>query len=107
MEGIAAPSDVVTSVVDRALLGDWTNAAVADSRTLTIDHRYTQEGLSADKLKGIDRARANVLFEAAEQADCVAHLALVTLWQSGAAEEDYDDYSYGRGRRYHWSDEDD
>jgi hypothetical protein len=58
-----------------------------------------------DTLKGIDRARAEVLFEAAEQADCVAHLALVTLWQSGAAEGGYNDYSYRGGyRRYHRSD---
>jgi hypothetical protein len=47
------------------------------------------------------------LFEAAEQADCVAHLALVTLWQSGSAEGGYQEYSYGRGRRYHWSDDED
>ena len=68
-----------------------------------------KKGLSIDKLKGVDRARAEVLFEAAEQADCIAHLALVTLWQSGQAEGGYDDYSYGygRGRRYHWSDDED
>ena len=58
-----------------------------------------------DTLKGIDRARAEVLFEAAEQADCVAHLALVTLRQSGEAEGGYDEYSYRGGyRRYHRSD---
>jgi hypothetical protein len=59
-----------------------------------------------DKLKGVDRARAEVLFEAAEQAGWVAHLALVTLWQSGSAEGgDYDYSSYRSGRR-RWYDED-
>ncbi|MCA9185912.1 MAG: hypothetical protein KDA99_09845 [Planctomycetales bacterium] len=73
------------------------------------EHRYTQDGLTIDKLKGIDRARAEVLFTAAEQADCIAHLALVTLWQSGQAEGGYHEFSYGygRGRRYHWSDDED
>ena len=46
-----------------------------------------------------------MLFEAAEQADCVGALALVTLWQSGSAEGGYDEYSHGRGRRYRWSDD--
>ena len=59
-----------------------------------------------DKLKGVDRARAEVLFEAAEQAGWVAHLALVTLWQSGSAEgEDYE-YSRYRSGRHRWYDED-
>ena len=37
----------------------------------------------------------------------MAHLALVTLWQSGEAEAEYDDYEYGYGRGYHWSDDED
>ena len=75
---------------------------------VTLDHCYTQDGLGVDTLKGIDRARAEVLFEAAEQADCVAHLALVTLWQCGEAEGGYDDYSYRGGYRgYHRSDVED
>lgn len=45
--------------------------------------------------------------EAAAQADCAAHLAVVTLCQSGSTEADYEDSSYGRDRRYHWSDEED
>jgi hypothetical protein len=59
-----------------------------------------------DALKGVDRARANVLFAAAEQAGCVAHLALVTFWQSGSAEGGYDG-GYGRYRhRRYWYDDD-
>ena len=70
---------------------------------ITLDHRYTQDGLTVDRLKGTDRARAEVLFAAAEQADCVAHLALLTLWQNGSAEGGYDDYGYGYGRGRYYS----
>ena len=106
-KGIAAPSYGATAVAIGELLGDWQKDADTQKLAVTLDHRYTQDGLSIDKLKGIDRARAEVLFEAAEQADCVAHLALVTLWQSGSAEGGYDEYSYGYGHGYHWSDDED
>jgi hypothetical protein len=104
---ITAPSYGQTAAAIGELLGQWGRTDGPQKLAVTLEHRYSQAGLSIDTLKGVDRARAEVLFEAAEQADCVAHLALVTLWQSGAAEEDYEAYSYGRGRRYHWSDEDD
>ena len=62
---------------------------------------------SADRLKGADRARAEVLFEAAEQARCIAHLALITLWQLGDVDYDHSDYSRRRRRRYgSWYDDD-
>jgi predicted 2-oxoglutarate/Fe(II)-dependent dioxygenase YbiX len=105
--GIAAPSYGASAAAIGELLVKWRDDPGAERLAVTLDHRYTQDGLAMDKLKGIDRARAEVLFEAAEQADCVAHLALVTLWQSGSAEGGYDEYSYGRGRRYQWSDDED
>jgi predicted 2-oxoglutarate/Fe(II)-dependent dioxygenase YbiX len=105
--GISAPSYGESVAALSELLGNWQKDPNAQKLAVTLDHGYTQKGLSVDKLKGIDRARAEVLFEAAERADCVAHLALVTLWQSGSAEGGYDDYSYGRGRGYRWSDYDD
>ena len=55
---------------------------------------------TVDKLKGADRARAEVLFEAAERAGCIAHLALITLWQLGDVDHAYSDYSYRRRRGY-------
>jgi hypothetical protein len=58
-----------------------------------------------DSLKGIDRSQAEVLFEAAERAGCMAHLALVTLWRLGTAECDYDSYSRGWNNSYHWGDD--
>lgn len=85
-KGIAAPSYGATVTVIRELLGDWWNDADAQKLAVALDHRYTQDGLSVDKLKGIDCARAKVLFKVAEQVDCEAHHALVTLWQSESAE---------------------
>lgn len=69
---------------------------------ITLDHAYTKDGLKLELLKGTDRAKADAMFAAAELAGCVAHLAILTHWQSGSAEGDYDYGSsgYGRSRRY-------
>lgn len=87
--------------------GDQKSAA---KLAVILDHQYSEEGLSIDNLKGVDLARANTLFDAAERAGCDAHLALVTLWQSGSAEGDEYHYSYSRRRYSRWDefeDEDD
>lgn len=105
--GVAAPSYGATAAALQELLLDWQKDADAQKLAIILDHRYTQDGLSLDNLKGVDRARAEVLFEAAAQSDCAAHLALLTLWQSGSAEGGYDEYSYGNGRGYSWSDDED
>ena len=65
-----------------------------------LEHRYSKAGLSIDKLKGVDMAKANVLFDAAERSGCDAHLALVTLGQYGEPQEAYEDYRYGSDRYY-------
>lgn len=104
-KGIKAPSYGTTTASIGRLLEKWRNNGDRQRLAVILDHRYTQDNLSMDTLKGTDRARAEVLFEAAEQADCVAHLALITLWQNGEALGGYDDYAYrGRYRRYDWSD---
>ncbi len=106
-QGIAAPTNTATVTVVRALLDQWRAEGAEHKIAVTLEHQYTQDGLTVDKLKGVDRARAEVLFAAAEQAGCVAHLALVTFWQSGSAEGGYDDdYAPYRRRRY-WDDDDD
>ena len=64
-----------------------------------LDHQYTPDGLSFSGLKSSDAARAKVLSEAAERAGCVAHLCLVHIEESGAAQEIYHGYR-GRGRGY-------
>lgn len=106
---IAAPCSGPAVDAIRKLLGDWPKKNV-HKIAVALDHHYSQVGLKVDMLKGIDRARADVLFDAAEQANCVAHLALVTHWENGAAEGgDYDDYysSSQRHRYGDWSEDED
>ena len=99
-ERIDAPSYGAVTARIAELLGAWPETDERQKRAVTLEHAYTQDGLELDRLKGADRARAEVLFEAAEQAGCVAHLALLTLWQLGDVDHDYADYSYRRRRRY-------
>ena len=99
-ERIDAPSYGAVTARIAELLGAWPETDETQKRAVTLEHAYTQDGLELDRLKGADRARAEVLFEAAEQAGCVAHLALLTLWQLGDVDHDYADYSYRRRRRY-------
>jgi hypothetical protein len=66
---------------------------------ILLDHQYTEAELSFNTLKNKDRVQAQLLMKAAEKAGYKAYLALVTLWECGAWEdEEYDDYSYRRGR---------
>ena len=109
---IGAPSYGAVAARVAELLGTWREADETQKRVVTLEHRYTQDGLTLDKLKGVDRARAEVLFEAAEQAGCIAHLALITLWQLGDVDYDHRNYSRrsrrGYGSRYddHYEDPD-
>ena len=66
---IAAPSYGETAAAIGKLLGQWDRSADPEKLAVTLDHRYSQAGLSIETLKGVDRARAEVLFEAAEQAE--------------------------------------
>ncbi len=64
-----------------------------------LEHSYTEANLALHNLKGNDQARAFALMEASKKAGITAHLALVTLHQSGELEGYEDDYGYGhRGR---------
>lgn len=55
-----------------------------------LEHQYSPEGLSFAGLKSADAARVKVLAQAAERAGCVAHLGIVHIEESGAAQENYD-----------------
>ena len=96
--GLGAPSYGAVTARVAELLGTWREAGETEKRVVTLEHQYTQDGLAPDMLKGADRARAEVLFDAAEQAGCIAHLALITLWQLG--EVDYEHRSYSRRSRW-------
>ena len=66
-----------------------------------LEHAYTKAGIAFDMLKGADAARSSVLVNAAQQADCDIHLALLSIEESGAAE-----YTGGYRRRGSWYDDD-
>ncbi len=81
------PAEHVETV--RKILAKWAKQDEPRKLAVTLDHQYTQEGLTWDALKGLDRARAQVLLEAARQAGCKVHLALLTYHEMG--EGDYAD----------------
>jgi hypothetical protein len=85
------------------LLRRWVEKEEPPKLVVTLEHRYTQDGLAWDALKGVDRARAQALYEAGRQADCQVYLALLTFYESGAAV----DYGYDYGRRRRWDDDED
>ena len=95
----------------KEILRDWqTDTADNSPRKLaiTLEHQYTQDGLAWDALKGVDRARAQVVQEAARQAGCKAYLALLTFWESGsAAYDDSEMGSYGGRGWYEEEEEED
>lgn len=72
-----------------------------------LEHQYSPDGLSFSGLKSADAARVQVLSQAAERADCAAHLGIVHIEESGAAEPTYHEYSPRHRRRFYGDDEDD
>jgi hypothetical protein len=78
------------------ILRQWAVEATGKLAIL-LEHEYTQDGLTWDALKGVDRAKAGILAAAARQAGCKAYLALLTLHEAGSAEGG--DYGYGYRRR--------
>lgn len=87
------------------ILRQWATGDGPEKLAVTLEHQYTEEGMAWDALKGVDRAKARVLAEAARQSGCHAHLGLLTFWESGSAE----DAGGGRGRsgrrRWNYDDE--
>jgi hypothetical protein len=53
---------------------------------VVLNHRYTQQGISAELLKGSDQAKAKQIFEAATQANCDCYLTLLTRQEQGDAD---------------------
>jgi len=73
-----------------------------------LEHQYSPGALAFAGLKSADAARVKVLCQAAERAGCVAHLGIVHIEESGAAQETYHDYNpRRRGRYYDYGDEQD
>ena len=63
-------------------------------KAILLGHEYTPSNFSLANLKGHDKPRAEALLHAAEKAGYYAQLALVTHYQNGELETDYDNYRY-------------
>jgi predicted 2-oxoglutarate/Fe(II)-dependent dioxygenase YbiX len=77
-----------------------------DKLVYLLEHAYTPAELSFAALKGPDAAAAAVLAEAARQAGCDLHAALLTIQESGTAEYTAH-YGARRGRWHYRADDDD
>jgi hypothetical protein len=86
------------------VLRSWANAEDGpDKLILPLEHVYTPAELSFGALKGADAGMASVLVNAAAEADCDLHLALVSIEESGSAEHT----GYYSRRRWSRDEEDD
>ena len=84
-------------LLEKNLTGSGAPAKIA----WLLEHQYSPEGLAFSALKSADAARVKVLAQAAEHAGCAAHLGIVHIEESGAAEEIDRDYRARGRRRYH------
>ena len=102
-ESLLAPDYEKQIAAAAELLGKNLSAVGAVAKVAwLLEHQYSPEGLSFAGLKSGDAARAKVLAQAAERAGCAAHLGIVHIEESGAAQENYDPGSrrgWGRGYR--------
>jgi hypothetical protein len=89
----AAPADVLAESI-----GSWVARQTAKPLVFTLEHHYTQRGLSLDLLKGVDRQLADLVVSAAEKTDCFVHLAQVSRHLLQFA----DDGSFGQGYSHHY-----
>jgi hypothetical protein len=88
-KSISAPRNQAHIDSIASLLRNWATDSTNDwpfKFAIPLEHQYTQDGLSWDTLKGVDRTRTQVIRHAARQANCKVHLAQLTFWEQGSAE---------------------
>jgi predicted 2-oxoglutarate/Fe(II)-dependent dioxygenase YbiX len=87
------------------LLESWKAAEdEPDKLIIPLEHAYTPAELSFGGLKGGDAGVASILVNAAAEADCELHLALLSVEESGVAQPTgY--YGRRRGRSRYWEDD--
>ncbi len=86
------------------MLRKWQETRASPKLAYLLEHQYSPGGLSFSGLKNKDAAVASVLSKAADQADCVIHLGIVHIEESGPAEPDYEMLPR-RSRRFFWDDD--
>jgi hypothetical protein len=86
-----APTDMLSESIK-----SWVATRPGNPLVFALEHHYTQRGLSLDLLKGADRQLAELVVPAAQNANCLVHLAQVSRHLLQFA----DDGSFERA--YHW-----
>ena len=87
------------------LLQEWSKKSEQpEKKSILFDHQYTSAELSLKNLKSKDFVTGEILSQAAQEAQCEVHLALLAFHQSGTPSGGYDDYDrYYRSRRGYYS----
>jgi len=78
------------------------NTTAYAPKVILLEHQYTPANFSLESLKHHDKPRAQALLAAADKAGYFARLGLVTHYQMGDMEEQYNSYSR---RRRHYAEE--
>lgn len=107
-----AVDDVVRHLTDHfatpaAKMFSRAPAAAPDRLVYLLDHEYTERGLSWQRLKGGDAARAALLRAAAEQNDCRVMLALTEIKETWDAYPEHQSGGWGRRWYYDWDEDED
>ncbi len=102
LQRILKAPDYEANIAKAAVLLEefWSSPEAPAKIAWLLDHQYSPAGLSLSSLKGADAARSRVLVQAGAKAQCVAHLGVVHIGETGAAEEDGDFYYGARRSRY-------
>ena len=101
--GAAGPTSPADQLAEA--IGSWVARQPNEPLVFSLDHHYTQRGLSLDLLKGADRELADLVVPAAAQANCFVHLAqvsrhLLQFADDGSFGDGYSRYSYRAPRRH-------
>ena len=97
-EGVPSTGPDLTAAIDEVgpILADWPRGKNSPVKLAWIlDHKYSEEGLSFDSLKGRDLLVGRTLAAATRSADCVLHLAVLQIRESGIPEDVWLDYDEG------------
>ena len=90
----AAPADLLTESIR-----SWVANQPTKPLVFALAHHYTERGLSLELLKGADRQLAAQVVPAAEEADCLVHLAQVSRHLLQFADDGSLERSHYRGYR--------
>jgi 2OG-Fe(II) oxygenase superfamily len=91
--------EISSTETELAKLLQTPSAMLINPIVVLLGHQYTPKNFGLSILKHHDKPRAIALLNAAKQAGYYAKLGLLTCFQDGELESDYDYYSY-RNRNY-------